>query len=210
MAVQAQLGLHGREVLGRVRAVQRGEVEHVHEQPAALHVRQELVAESGARARPLDQAGDIGEHELTLVALERAEHRLDRREGIVGHLRLRAREAREQRRLAGVRQPDEPGVRKQPQAQLEPALLTRQAALGEARRLARRGGELPVAAAAGAATRDHGALPALRQVPAVAARGSSTTVPGGTRTSSGVGRRAVLARALSVAAASGLEVLRRA
>ena len=49
----------------------------MHEQPAALDVREELVAEPGAGAGALDQAGDVGEHELAVVALERAEHGLD-------------------------------------------------------------------------------------------------------------------------------------
>ena len=63
------------------------EVEHVHQQPAALHVGEELVAEPGAGAGALDQPGDVGEHELAVVPLDRAEHRLERRERVVGHLR---------------------------------------------------------------------------------------------------------------------------
>ena len=69
-------------------------------------------------------------------AVDRAEHRLERRERVVGDLRLRARQPGEQRRLAGVREAHEPGVGEQLQVQLEPALLARQATLGEPRRLA--------------------------------------------------------------------------
>ena len=45
---------------------------------------------------------------------------------------------REQRRLAGVGQPDEPDVGEQLEVQLDRALLARQPALGQPRRLARR------------------------------------------------------------------------
>ena len=48
------------------RAVERREVEHVHEQPRALDVGEELVAESGALARALDQARDVGDDQLAL------------------------------------------------------------------------------------------------------------------------------------------------
>ena len=37
-----------------------GEVEHVHQQAGALHVREELVAEAGALGGALDQTRDVG------------------------------------------------------------------------------------------------------------------------------------------------------
>ena len=164
------------------------EVEHVHEQPRALDVGEEVVAEPGALAGALDQAGDVGEHELALVAFEHAEHRRERRERVVGDLRRGARQPREQRGLAGVGQPDEPDVGEQLQPQLEPALLARQAALGEARRLARGRGEALVALAARAAARDRRALARRRAAPSGARRDRPPSssrpticVPGGTR-----------------------------
>ena len=42
----------------------------------------------------LDQARDVGDHELAVVGVERAEHRLERRERVGGDLRRGAREAR--------------------------------------------------------------------------------------------------------------------
>ena len=51
-----------------VGAVERREVEHVDEQPRALDVGEEVVAEAGARARALDQPGDVGDHELAVGA----------------------------------------------------------------------------------------------------------------------------------------------
>ena len=81
VAVLAQLGLDRLEVHLGVRAVERLQVEHMHEQAAALHVGQELVAEPGAGAGALDQPGDVGDHELAVVPLERAQHRLQGGEG---------------------------------------------------------------------------------------------------------------------------------
>ena len=59
--VLGQLALdHGVVGVG-VGAVERREVEHVDEQPRALDVREEVVAEPGAVARALDQPGDVGD-----------------------------------------------------------------------------------------------------------------------------------------------------
>ena len=136
-----ELALDRRVVGERVGALRRRElgrdVEHVHEQARALDVGEEVVAEARALAGALDQAGDVGEHELALLAFEHPEHRRERREGIVGDLRRGPRQPRQQRGLAGVGQPHEPHVGEQLEPQLEPALLPGQAALGEARRLAR-------------------------------------------------------------------------
>ena len=62
---------------------------------------------------PSIRPGMSAMHELALGAVERAEHRLERRERVVGDLRRGARQPREQRRLAGVRQPDEADVGEQ-------------------------------------------------------------------------------------------------
>ena len=117
----------------RVRAVERRQVEHVHEQPRALDVGEEVVPEAGALVGALDQPGDVGDHELAVVAVERPEHRLERRERVGGDLGLRAREPRQQRRLAGVRQPDEADVGEQLEVQVDAALLAGQPALGDPR-----------------------------------------------------------------------------
>ena len=117
--MRGELALDRGVVGDRVGAVERREVEHVHQQARALDVREELVPEAGAVAGALDQPRDVGDHELAVVGLERAEHRLERRERIVGDLRPRARQPREQRGLAGVRQPDEADVGEQLELQLD-------------------------------------------------------------------------------------------
>ncbi len=159
----------------------------MHQQARALNVREELMAQPGALARALDQAGDVGHHQLALVGFEHPQHRLERRERVGGDLRRRAREARQQRGLAGVGQADEADVGEQTQPQREPPLLARQAALGKARRLARGGGEALVAMASAAAARERRTLSVVQQLPATAlqvALLADASVPGGTRTTS--------------------------
>ena len=62
------------------------------------------------------------------------EVRLERRERVVGDLRLRRAHRRDQRRLPRVREADERGVGEQLQLELQPALLAVLALFGEARR----------------------------------------------------------------------------
>ena len=119
-----------------------------------------------------------------VVVVDRAESRLERGERIVGDLGAGPRQAPQQRRLAGVRQPHEPDVREQLQPQLERRLLAGQAVLGESRRLPGRGREAPVARAPAAAARDHDALCRRASGRGVIPRArSSTTVPHGTLSS---------------------------
>ena len=118
--VQLELVLDRLVVVDRIGSVERLEVEHVDEQPGALDVRQELVPEPGAAAGALDQPGNVGDHELAVVGLERPERGLERRERVVGDLGVRARQARQQRRLAGVWQPDQADVGDQLELQRDP------------------------------------------------------------------------------------------
>ena len=128
------------------------------EDPRPLDVAQERVAEAGAARRALDQAGDVGDRRPSLVVLAEvhdAEVRLEGRERVVGDLRLRRGQRREERGLAGVRQPDEPDVGDEPQLQAQPALLAGFALLGVLGRLVGRGLEVRVAEAAAATAGDH-------------------------------------------------------
>ena len=82
------------------------------------------------------------------------EHRREGRERVLGDLRPRVRDPRQERRLAGVREADERGVGEELQAELDLPLVAGPADLGEARRLPGRAGEVLVAAPAAAALRD--------------------------------------------------------
>ncbi len=126
------------------------------------------MAEAGAVAGPLDQAGDVGDHQLALVGLEHAEHRRERREGVVGDLRRGSRETGQQRGLARVGKAHEPDVGEQTQLQRQPSLLARQAPLPEAGGLPGGGGEVLVAGAAAAPVGEHHARPGRQQLPGAA------------------------------------------
>ena len=70
-SVLLQLVVDRAEPLDRI-AVRR--VDHVQQQPGALEVRQELVAEADALARSFDQAGNVGDRDLPAVGrVNRAE-----------------------------------------------------------------------------------------------------------------------------------------
>ena len=122
------------------------------------------MAEPGALGGALDQAGDVGQHDLAVVELDRAQHRLQRRERIVGDLRIRPRQPRQQRGLAGVGKPDQPDVGEQLQPQLDPTRLACQPALGEARGLPRGGGEPLVPVPPAPAPRHDDPLPVCQQL----------------------------------------------
>ena len=96
--------------------------------------------------------------------LEGAEDRLERRERIVGHLRLRVRDPGEEGRLAGVRQADERRVGEQLQPQLDVVLLTRRTYLCEPRHLPGRRDEASVASPTLAALGENHAGAGVREV----------------------------------------------
>ena len=131
------------------------------------------MAETGAAAGALDETGHVGDRRPALVLVAEvhdAEVRLERRERVVGDLGPRRGERREQRRLAGVRQPDEADVGDEPELQPQPVLLARLALLGVARRLVGRGREMRVAEAAAPAAGDHRGLAGHDEVGEQAAR----------------------------------------
>ena len=176
------------------------------EQPRALEVGQELVAEAGAGAGPLDQSRDVGDDELAILGVEGPQHGLERGERVVGHLGVRPGQAAQKRRFARVRKPDEPHVGQQPELERDPSLLARQPALGEARRLMGGAGEALVAPPAGATARNHRPLPGLGQVVRRAVGFDQGGRPG---RHADLERRAVLAvteRALPMTRTAGLEV----
>ena len=131
------------------------------------------MAEAGAVGGPLDQAGDVGDDHLAVVAVDRPQHRRERRERVVGDLRRRpgsaAPAARTCRRWAA-----RPGRRRRAAsaAARSSPLLALGPLLGEARRLAGRGGEALVAMPPAPAVRDHRPLARLDQVDPAAIQAS--------------------------------------
>src|SRR5262245_36418933 len=139
-------------------------VDEMQEHAAALDVAEETVAESRAFMRALDQARNIREYELAAVDLDHAELGMQRRERVVGDLRLGRAHRREEGRLARVGQPNNAGVRNQLEAQPDRELLAGLAGIGMARRTVGRTLEMGVAEAALAAARDHRPLTYIGEV----------------------------------------------
>jgi hypothetical protein len=203
--VELELALDDGPVVLGIGPVDRGEVQDVDEELRPLHVGQEVVPEARALRGALDDPRDVGEDELAVGALERPEDGLQRREGVVGHLRHRAGHDGDQRGLARVGQPDEPHVGQELEPQVQPLLVAGEPALGEARRLARGGLELRVAAAARAAAGHDDPLAGADEVVDRAVRGADL----GARRDGHEQRLAVGAvalGALAVAPAAGLVV----
>jgi hypothetical protein len=148
VAIGFQLAAHGFPGGDGVLA---GRVDEMQEGARALDMAEEAVAEADALMRALDQAGNVGNDEFALVDAHDAELRMQRGEGIVGDLGLGRGDRREKRRLAGVRQADQPGIGDQFQPQADGALLRRLAGIGAARRAVGRRLEMRVAEAAIAA-----------------------------------------------------------
>ena len=125
----------------------------------ALEVAEELVAESMPRMRAFDESRHVGDDEAPVAAqADDAEVGRQSRERIVGDLRARGGDARDERRLAGVRKADETHVGEELQPEVQPFDLARLARLVAARRAVGGAGEGRVAAAAASALRDEHAL----------------------------------------------------
>jgi hypothetical protein len=105
------------------------------------------MAQPPALRGAFDQTRQIGHDELVVVAAHDAQLRLQRREGIVGDLGSGAGRRREEGRLAGIRQTDEPDIGDQLEPQPDPALLARPTGIGTPRRLIGRGFVMGIAEA---------------------------------------------------------------
>ena len=162
------------------------EVDHDAHHAGPFDVTQELVPEAPTLARALDQARDVGDHEVgVVVELHDAEVRLERRERIVGDLRLRRRDHADERRLAGVREPDEGDVGHQTEFEPQPVLLAVFALFGEARGATLVRQELGVAAPAAPARRGQPPVAVVDEFgEQLAVYRSNTAVPIGTLISS--------------------------
>ena len=121
----------------------------------------ELVAQPRSLRGALDEPGDVSHDELARLSLQRAEDRLERREQVARHFGRRARQPRQQRRLAGVG----PARRKPTSASSEPQVeASPPPPRGRARRSAAPDGSGPrPCCRAAAAVGDDGDTPAGRR-----------------------------------------------
>ena len=106
------------------------------EQLCALEMGEELVPEPGTFRGTFDQARHVGDRELPRIRpVDDSEDRLDRREGIVGDLRLRVRDAAKERGFAGIGETGERGIDHELEPQDEIDLVARKPGFREAWRL---------------------------------------------------------------------------
>jgi hypothetical protein len=82
----------------------------VQQHPRALDMAKEAIADPNALMRALDQAGNISDDELAGIDAGNAEIGMQRRERIVGDLRLGRRDCRQESRLSGIGQADDAGI----------------------------------------------------------------------------------------------------
>src|SRR5689334_19547769 len=117
----------------------RGEIYEVHEDRAALDVAQELIAETMSFVRAFDESRNVGDDErFVVIRADHTEVRDERRERVIGDLRLRCADDRDERRLARVRKTDHADVGDELELDEELALLTLFTRLRESRSLTRR------------------------------------------------------------------------
>ena len=167
----------------RVDGILAERVDQVEQQPRALDMAEEAVADARAFGRALDQPGNVGEHELAALVADDAELRAERRERIVADLGRGVGDRVEEGRLAGVGQADQADVGEQLQAQPHPHFLARHAGLVLARGAVGRGLVAGVAAAAHAALEEdrRAGLSSVRSASSVRSSSSARIcVPTGT------------------------------
>ena len=144
------------------------------QQARALDVPQELRAQPGSCVRALDQARNVGDHKadfiLRIAHRNHAKIRLQSGERIVGDLRPRRRDARDQRGLTHVRISDQADIRQQLQFKPVVVFFAGASILVLARRLMHRSGKARIAASTAAAAGNHHALIGRREIEHLLAR----------------------------------------
>ena len=152
-------------VVGRLRSVERREIDQMHDRLGSLDVTQEIVTETGSVACALDQTRNVRKNHPSIARqLGDAELRLAGGERISADLGRRPTGRVQQRRLTRVGQPDESDIGDQLQFKPQRALhriATRSAFRG---RLMRRSLESIVAQPALPALGDHDLLTFIKNV----------------------------------------------
>ena len=101
-----------------------GAIDDVEQDAGPFDMAQEGVTQPGPGTGALDETRDVGDRgPATIVQLEDAEVRLQRRKGVVGDLRPGRREGPQEGRLAGIRQAHESDIGNEPKLEADPAFL---------------------------------------------------------------------------------------
>ena len=151
-AILLQLSVDGIKVRYGVPALAAGDIHQMHQQTAAVNVPQEVVAQPGPLAGPLDDAGDIRHNEgHALIHIHHAQIGIEGGEVVVGDLGMGLADHAQKGALAHVGKAHQTHVRQQLQLQHHVVALAGKTRLGEAGYLPGGGGEVLVAPAAPAA-----------------------------------------------------------
>src|SRR5262249_50958392 len=122
----------------------------------ALDMSQEFVAQALPLMGTFDQSRQVRREKLPLcIEPHQPQMRLQRGERVVADLGACATDAGEQRRLAGLGQPDQAHVRDELQLEVEYASLAWLSRLGVSRRLSLGAGEARVAPSASSSASNH-------------------------------------------------------
>ncbi|SIA87503.1 Uncharacterised protein [Mycobacteroides abscessus subsp. abscessus] len=163
--VSLQLRLDDAQVLnGLAISLEGGRVEHVHDDGATLDVAQEVKTEASSLRGTGDQAGNVGDRVARVAGRHDAQVRDQRRKGVIGDLRARRAQGRNQRGLTRRREANESHVRDGLQLKDDVALLAGLAQQGEAGGLTSLRRQRRVAQATAATLGDHVAGARTRQV----------------------------------------------
>src|SRR5207247_1034812 len=94
---QLELLPNGIEIADRIPSAEAGDVDQMHEYAGSFQMAQELMSQSLSVVRAFNQPGDVRDDETAIAAQAHdAEIGDKRREGIVGDLRARGRDARDE------------------------------------------------------------------------------------------------------------------
>ena len=164
-AILLELTVDDAVILNRVAILKTTRhVNDMHDQGRALDVAQELMAQTLALARTLDQTRNVGNDVRILTGTHHAEVRHECGKRIVGDLGTGGTHARDKRGLAHRGEAHECGIGHKLHLKLNPVLLGRFAQLSERGRAAHRRHKVRIAQATGTAGRHDNALAVVHQV----------------------------------------------
>src|ERR1043165_2244095 len=104
LVVRRELAIHRFVISSCIPSRNRRNIHEMQQQLRAPDVSQKTISQTRTRVRAFDQSRYIGNHESTKVTeIDYTEMRLERRERVVGNLRTRGRNSRDERRLTCIR-----------------------------------------------------------------------------------------------------------
>ena len=164
-AILLELAVDNTVILDRIAILKAARhIDDMHDQGRALDVAQELMAQTLALARALNEAGNVGDNVGILAGTHHAQVGHERGKRVIGDLGAGSAHARDERGLAHRGKAHERGVGHELHLKLDPVLLGRLTQLGEGGRTTHRRHKVRIAQAAGATGGHDDALAIVHQV----------------------------------------------